>query len=163
MRRQHDIVAGNYQRKLQQQEQQVEAHETNLNFAIEQVEKFCFLIGQSTASFWLFSSTPHDTIQIEMDDCIPRWCARHSNSGGRMEGNDESTELGDPPQEKILFNLYIPGIFSRLLSILSMVVVQIYKKSIIRFVTIKCEKINLMSFGRTQTHDALMSVSFCYH
>ena len=51
MRRQHDIVAGNYQRKLQQQEQQVEAHETNLNFAIEQVEKFCFLIGQSTASF----------------------------------------------------------------------------------------------------------------
>ena len=80
-----------------------------------------------------------------------------------MEGKDESTELGDPPQEKILFNLYIPGIFSRLLSILSMVVVQIYKKSIIRFVTIKCEKINLMSFGRTQTHDALMSVSFCYH
>ena len=51
MRRQHDIVAGNYQRKLQQQEQQVEAHETNLNFAIKQVEKFLLFNGTINGLF----------------------------------------------------------------------------------------------------------------
>ena len=47
-------------------------------------------MGQSRPLFRLFSSFPHDTIQIQIVDGV----LRTQTWGGRMEGTDESTELG---------------------------------------------------------------------
>ena len=50
-------------------------------------------MGQSRPLFRLFSTFPHDTIQIQIDKSVDG-VLRTQTWGGRMEGTDESTELG---------------------------------------------------------------------
>ena len=49
-------------------------------------------MGQSRPLFRLFSSFPHDTIQIQIDKSVDTVRGTQTQ-GGRMEGTDESTEL----------------------------------------------------------------------
>ena len=60
-------------------------------------------MGQSRTLFRLFSSFPHDTIQIQIDWSIDS--KQDSNLGGRKEGADESTELCRHP--KLYFSTWL--------------------------------------------------------